>query len=293
MRIGVTGARGFVGSEVVRLAAERGHRVVGFSRDSSGEPPPGWDEVRGFGEKLDLSGLGAIVHLAGEPIAGVWTRSKKERIRASRVQGTAAVADAIRSAAEPPGVLVCASGTGYYGDRADEPLDETSPPGDGFLASVVLDWEAASAAAAPRARVVNLRFGMVLGKGGGALPLLGRLFRLGLGGRVGSGHQWMPWIHVRDAAGLVLHAAENPACRGPVNAVAPGAVTNAVFTGELAGVLHRPAVLPVPGAPVRLLAGSLSELVLSSQRVVPEAALRTGFRFEFPELPGALRDVFG
>jgi uncharacterized protein (TIGR01777 family) len=223
----------------------------------------------------------------------VWTRAKKERIRASRVGGTRAVAAAIRGALAPPSVLACASGVGYYGDRGDERLDESSAPGGGFLASVVQEWEEAAASAAPPTRVACLRFGMVLGKGGGALPVIARLFRLGLGGRVGSGHQWMPWVHVRDAAGLVLHAVENPDCRGPVNAVAPGAVTNAGFTRELAEVLHRPAVVPAPAFAVRLLAGQLSELVLPSQRVVPEVAVRTGYRFGFPELPAALREVFG
>lgn len=277
----------------------RGDRVVAYSR-SPGDTIAGADEVRGFREDgaLDLDGLDAVVHLAGESIFGVWTAAKRERIRRSRVVPTRGLAARIAEAASAgrgPLVLVCASAAGWYGDRGDEVLNESAGSGDGFLASVCRDWEAAAATAGSGsgAREVRLRFGMVLGRGGGAASLLGKVFGLGLGGTIGDGRQWMPWIHLDDAAGLVLHALDTASLSGAVNAVAPGVVRNREFTECLARRLRRPAVLPAPRFVVRGVLGDLSELLLSSQRLVPEAAVASGFRFRFPELEGALADVFG
>jgi hypothetical protein len=230
-----------------------------------------------------------LVHLTGEPVAQRWTPEVKQRIRSSRVDGTRNLVSALAKLSERPRVLVCASAIGYYGSRGDDLLTETSSPGGDFLAQVVVDWErAAGEAEALGIRVVPLRFGVVLGKDGGALPKMLPPFRLGLGGRLSSGQQWMSWIHVDDVIGLIRFALENSAVRGALNATALQPVTNAEFTRELAAALHRPAVFPVPGLALKLLFGEMAEVILGSQRVVPRAALSAGFRFEYPELRGAL-----
>ena len=216
----------------------------------------------------------------------------KKKIRNSRVIGTRNLVRGIESAATRPAVLVCASAVGYYGDRGDEVLDESSPPGQGFLPEVCVEWEReAKRAEQFGVRVVQLRTGLVLSTDGGALAKMLPPFRLGIGGRLGSGNQWISWIHIADVAGIVMHSIENESLRGPVNTVAPGIVTNAQFTSQLAAVLDRAAFLPVPGFALNLVFGEMAELLLSSQRVNPRVAVETGYRFRFPEVTTALKDL--
>ena len=292
MRIGITGATGFLGRHIAAAARAAGHELVGFSRRPRRLAP--FAEMRPWlpVHKVDLSGLDALIHLVGESLLGVWTAERKRRIRDSRVTDTCTLATLLRERPDTPRILVSAGGAAFYGSRGDDILAEASGSGDGFLAEVCRAWEAAVSEAGPEVRTVSLRIGIVLGRDGGSAPVLGRLFRLGLGGRLGSGRQWMPWIHVTDAARLFVHALTDPSMRGPVNAVAPGAVTNAEFTRILARTLHRPALFPVPTFLLRLLPGGMHELFLDSQRILPAAAEAAGFRFLHPELPDALRHIY-
>jgi len=271
MTIAVTGASGFIGRRLMRKLGS-GARAV---------------SLRG---NLDaISGAGAVVHLAGEPVSQRWTKDVRERIRASRVEATRRLVDAIR--ANPPQVLVSASAVGYYGSRGDELLTESSPPADDFLGQICLEWEhEARKAEEFGVRVVCLRNGLVLGKGGGLQKMLPP-FKLGLGGRIGDGRQWTSWIHLEDTVGLIEFALSPSKLTGPVNAVAPNPVTNEEFTRELAAALHRPAIFPVPKFALHLLFGDMAQIVYASQRVIPEAALRAGYQFQFPNLKGALLDI--
>lgn len=288
MRLGITGATGFIGSRVAALASERGWKVVAFSRNPRGSA------MRRFSleQPVDVEGLDAVLHLAGEPVFGLWTAGKSRRIMDSRVLGTRRIVEGIAAAANPPRVLVSGSAIGIYGDTGDSAATETSAAGGGFLAEVAAAWEA-EAAKAPHARVVFLRTGFVLGRGGGAMKLLLPLFRAGLGGRLGSGRQWMSCIHVDDVARMALWAAEDGVVRGPLNAVMPAPVTNAEFTQALARAVHRPAILPVPAFVLRVFLGRLSLMMLGSSRVLPESALRGGYAWAFPDIRAALADVAG
>ena len=243
--------------------------------------------------ELPETRLDALVHLAGESLMGLWTKTKRERIWKSRVDFTQGLVKHLSTwkAENRPRVLVCASGAGFYGDRGDDMLDESSPSGAGFLAELCVEWEkAAKEAESLGIRVVMLRTGMVLGPDGGAFPLLKRVFGLGLGGRLGSGRQWMPWIHVEDAASLILRAVEHDGIRGPINLTAPQAVTNAEFTQTLAQALHRPAFFHAPAFAMRLLLrGMADEMLLGSQRVNPRVATDSGYTFAHPNLQGALQ----
>jgi uncharacterized protein (TIGR01777 family) len=224
-------------------------------------------------------------------VAQRWTTGARERILNSRIEGTRSLVAALRH--QPPAVLVSASAIGYYGSRGDEILTESSPAGSDFLAQVALGWEReARAAETSGVRVVTPRIGVVLGRGGGALAKMATPFRLGVGGRLGSGRQWMSWIALDDLVALVEFALMDVPLSGPVNAVAPNPVTNADFTRELAAALHRPAIFPVPEFALKLLLGEMSQMLLGSQRVVPEAALRAGFRFRFTEAGETLRQIF-
>jgi uncharacterized protein (TIGR01777 family) len=250
-----------------------------------------WDALREEPPLAGIDGSHAVIHLAGEPVAQRWTPRVKARIRSSRVEGTRRLVAAIAKAGRKPAVLVCASAIGYYGSRGDEILTEDSKPGAGFLPEVCVAWEnAAREAEKLGLRVVNLRIGVVLGHGGGALARMLPPFRMGLGGPIGSGNQWMSWVHRDDLVALIRFAAELPALQGPVNATAPNPVTNAVFTRELAAALRRPAFLPTPPAVLRLLFGEMAEVLLASQRVVPVAAESAGFRFRYPQVGMALRN---
>ncbi len=295
MRALVTGASGFIGKHLLQRLSEpvvvsrSAHRVAG----PEGIRVQQWDPMSGPLPAECLRDVDAIFHLAGEPVAsGRWTAKKKARIRDSRRVGTANLVRGLAAAEVRPRVLVCASAVGYYGDRRDEILDESSAPGNDFLAEVCRLWESAAAEANRfGVRVVSVRTGVVLGRDGGALAKMLLPFRLGLGGRLGGGRQWMPWVHIDDLVGLLLHAATHDAVEGPMNGTAPHPVTNREFTRLLAATLRRPALFPMPGAALKLAVGEFAELLLASQRVVPQVALRTGYAFQYPDLEPALEEI--
>jgi len=292
MQLALTGATGFVGRHVIRLAVRRGYEVIAFTRDPS-RPVHDCIETRRFttAGPPDLSGCSAVIHLAGENVAGLWSRRKMQRIRDSRVLGTRQVVRAIREATLPPEVFVSASAIGFYGDRGDAEITEDSAPGTGFLAETCRDWEAETIAAESICRTVRTRIGLVMGKTGGALRMMLPIFRLGLGGRLGSGRQWMSWIHAEDLAGLLLFAVENLDIRGALNATAPWPVRNSEFTAALARSLHRPAFLSVPAFALRLLLREFAHELLDSKRVLPATAAAHGFGFRFPQIAPALADA--
>ncbi|MHA3773724.1 TIGR01777 family oxidoreductase [Verrucomicrobiota bacterium sgz303538] len=292
MNIGLTGATGFIGRKIVDLALRRGHEIIAFSR-SPERGIPGC-EMRRFSleEAPDISGCDALIHLAGESVVGLWTASKKERIRSSRVLGTRRVVEAINSSANPPEVFVCGSAIGFYGDSGDTELTENASAGDNFLAETVQLWEAEATKTRSDTRVVLLRTGVVLGKEGGAIPAMTPAFRAGLGGPIGNGRQYMSWIHLEDEAMLALFALENLDIRGPLNATAPWPVRNEEFAQLLAKTLRRPAFFRAPAFAIRML-GEFSHELLDSKRVVPAVATEHGFRFRFPELEPALKDLLG
>jgi uncharacterized protein (TIGR01777 family) len=233
-----------------------------------------------------------VFHLAGESVAeGRWTAAQKDRIRDSRVRGTKNLVAGIARAEPRPRVLASASAVGYYGDRGEEELTESARPASDFLADVCLEWEREALAAEPLGvRVVTLRTGIVLGHGGALAKML-TPFKLGAGGPLGNGRQWMPWIHVADMARLYLHAAATEGIRGPLNAVAPNPVRNSEFTKALGRALHRPAFMPAPYIGLRIVFGEFAKVLFASQRVIPKVALDTGFSFEFPEIAGALAEI--
>lgn len=288
MRLGITGASGFIGARAAQLAVARGWNVVPFTRH------PRRPDARRFSleEPLDVDGLDAVLHLAGEPVFGLWSKEKCRRIMSSRVEGTRRVAEGFARAAHPPRVLVSGSATGFYGDTGDREVAEASPGGEGFLADVCRAWEGA-AERVTNARVVLLRTGFVLGRDGGAMKMILPVFRLGLGGKLGSGGQWMSCVHLDDVAGLALWSVENEVVRGPLNAVMPQPVTNTDFTRALARAVHRPAVLPTPAFFLRLLLGRMASLLLDSSRVRPSVALQHGYRYAYADVASALDEVAG
>ena len=288
MNLGITGASGFIGRRIIDIALRRGHEVVAFTRTPERAIPGCTMRRFTLDAAPDVSGCEAVIHLAGEPIAGLWTAAKKRRIVESRVLGTRRIVEAIHACAEKPEVLVSGSAIGFYGDRGEEALTEDAGPGSGFLAGTAQQWET-EALRAQGVRTVLLRTSIVLGKGG-ALAAMTPAFRLGLGGPLGSGGQWMSWIHLDDIAQLALFAAENLDVRGPLNAAAPWPVRNAEFTRTLARVLRRPAFLRVPAFALRAL-GDLGRTLLASQRVLPASATAHGFGFRFPDLRPALKNV--
>lgn len=290
MRFVLTGATGFVGQTLQTRLRERGHDYRVLSRSGSGSTIR-WDPMREPAPADALDGADAVIHLAGETVSQRWTSEAKQRIRESRVMGTRHLVEGLRQASTRPAVLVSASAIGYYGSRGDEKLTEASGPGEGIVAELAVDWEnEARKAEAFGMRVVRVRIGMVLGQGGALAKML-LPFKLGLGGRLSSGEQWMSWIHVRDLASMLIWAAETSSVSGALNGVAPGTVRNREFTKVLGGVLGRPTIFPVPAAAIRLLYGEMSKVVLASERVCPEVALQGGFEFEFRDLRSALSDV--
>lgn len=301
MQVVVTGATGFIGRPLVQALREDGHEVTVLTREVAGAGkrlPAGvravaWSDAAAW--EAALAAADAVINLAGESIAGGrWTAARKERIRRSRVESTRALVEAMARQERRPGVLINASAVGYYGPLGDEPVDESAPPGHDFLARVTVEWEQeARRAEALGVRVVLLRIGMVLGEDGGALAPMVLPFKLFVGGPVGSGRQWLPWVHREDVVGLIRFALANDQVRGPVNATATEAHTNASFSRLLGRVLGRPSWLPVPAFALRLLLGEMADLVLNGQKVVPAAAERYGYRFRFPALEPALRDVLG
>jgi uncharacterized protein (TIGR01777 family) len=298
MKCVISGGTGFIGRRIVERLLQERHYVGVWSRKPGNEKRSAvasfsWDPLVGEPPPESLNTMDAVIHLAGEPVAQRWNGEVKRRIRDSRVLGTRRLVDAISRVRHKPKVLVCASAIGYYGDRGDEVLTESSTPGSGFLADVCRGWEAeADRAGEFGLRVIKLRIGFVLGKGGGALAQMVPAFRAFVGGRLGSGRQWMPWIHVDDVAEMFVHALENDIA-GVWNATSPNPVTNTVFTLEMGKVLRRPALFPVPPFALKLVFGELGQHMLDSSRVIPDAALKAGFRFRFPELGPSLRDLLG
>lgn len=298
MHVLVTGASGLVGTALVPALTADGHKVTRLVRTTAqyGRAEIPWDPATQSIATPALEGLDAVVHLAGENIAaGRWTPAKKARVYNSRVQGTRLLCDALAQLVHPPQVLVSASAIGYYGDRGDRVMRDTSPPGSGFLAEVCQAWEAAAAPAVERGiRVVFLRLGMVLSRAGGALAPMLTPFRLGLGGVLGPGTQYISWIAIDDVVGVIQHALQTKALQGPVNAVAPQAVTNRDFTTTLGKVLRRPTRFAMPAFAARLAFGDMADaLLLASTRVEPARLTATGYTFRYPTLEAALRHLLG
>jgi len=296
-RILVSGVSGPIGAALVPLLESSGVGITRLMRAESAatatEIIP-WDPATAIPPE-SVSGFDAVIHLAGESIAGRWSAAKKARIRDSRVMGTRHLAAALAQAKNKPQVFVCGSAIGYYGDRGDELLNEKSAPGAGFLAEVCREWEAATQPAADAGiRTVQIRTGVVLSSKGGALGKMLMPFKLGLGGRIGSGRQWMSWIDVGDMVGAIHHILKTDQLRGPVNMVAPNPVTNVEFTRTLASVLRRLAIFPVPSFVVKLAFGEMgSDVLLAGQRVEPAQLARTGYSFRFPDLRASLENVLG
>lgn len=295
MRIGITGATGFIGGHLALWAQGNGHDVIAYTRRSGSFVSVSQETLTQPKEapyELPETKLDALVHLSGESLMGLWTQEKRDRIWKSRVDFTEGLVAHLATwkAENRPQVLVCASGAGFYGNSGDQPVDESAPCGEGFLAEVCAGWEkAARGAEALGMRVVLLRTGMVLGEDGGAFPLLRKVFGLGLGGRLGAGTQGMAWIHIDDAVAIILKAIDTEAVRGPVNLCAPGTVTNADFTRELAKALKRPAFFHAPAFALRLLLRDMAdEMLLGGQRVIPRVAGEMSYVFQHPKLAGAL-----
>ena len=292
MRVAITGSTGLIGAALVERLRGEGNTVSRLVR-SRGKAAPGdvmWDPGAGTIDAAALEGVDAVVHRAGENVGTRWTEQKKRQIMESRVNGTRLIAQAVAGLQRRPRVLVQASATGIYGDRGDEALDESSPPGTGFLADVGRQWEAASAPAEQAGiRVVKLRFGVVMSRKGGALQRLLLPFQMGVGGPIGSGRQWMPWLSLADAVEIVLAAIRDDRLRGPVNAIA-GSVRNADFTTALGRAVNRPALIPVPGFGLRLVFGEMAdEALLAGQRAEPRRLREIGFAYRHPTLDDALR----
>jgi uncharacterized protein len=294
MRIGVTGASGFIGGAVVAEILANNHGVVGFSR-SPNRSIPGCPEVREFSENagLDLTGLDALIHLAGEPIVGTWNSEKKAEILNSRIRSTERIVKTLwgMNPQDRPKTFACASAVGIYGDRGDEWLDEESDAGFGFLCEVTRQWEAAALKARDLGiRTVLLRIGFVVGARGGALPIMKKIFSRNLGGNLGNGKQWMPWIHIDDVAHIICHCVDDRLVSGAINLTAPEPVRNRDFTRVLADCLGRRAFLPAPRFMIRALPGGMHEMFLNSMRVDPTVMKSHGYQWQFPTLDLALRD---
>jgi uncharacterized protein (TIGR01777 family) len=277
MNVAITGASGFVGRRLTERLRQRGHTTKAISLRSAPRPE-------------ELAGCEAVIHLAGEPVAQRWTAAARRNILESRKEGTRSLVAALRN--HPPNVLVSASAVGYYGSRGDEILTEQAPPASDFLGQVAVAWEREALEAEKLGvRVVRLRIGVALGSGGGALARMLLPFRLGVGGRIGNGRQWMSWIHIDDLCNLIAFVLPESTLRGAMNATTPHPVTNSEFTQALAHAIHRPGLMPVPAFALKLLFGEMAEVILASQRAIPQAALRAGFEFRYPDIAGALLQI--
>lgn len=304
MRVVITGATGTLGRALVAALRARGDEVTALSRDTQRargrlgddvEAHPWPDPAGGPPPEEALVDAGAVVNLLGEPVAQRWTPEAKERIRQSRVAGTHSLIQGLLALAPSrrPDVLVSQSATGFYGPRAEEPVDEDGPAGSDFLAEVVVGWEREALAAATEVRVALTRTGVVLSPAGGALAKMLPFFRAGIGGPVAGGRQYVPWVHLDDVVGAMLFCLDQPQAVGPVNVTAPGPVTNAELSRVLGRVLKRPAVLPVPALALKTLYGEMAQIVITGQRAVPACLQQLGYDFRHPELEAALRDVLG
>jgi uncharacterized protein (TIGR01777 family) len=295
LNILVTGSTGLIGSELYSFLTNKKHRILRMVR--RGTPKPDeilWNPSSGALGSSSLEGLDAVVHLAGESIASKrWTAKKMRRIRESRIKGTNLLAQSLAHLSDPPKVLVSVSAVGFYGNRGEEQLNEESGAGEGFLAQVCREWESATAPASERGiRVVIPRVGMILSARGGVLSQMLPIYRLGIGGTIGSGRQYMSWIAIDDMVGVINHVIQHDSVRGPVNAVSPNPVTNSTFSKTLGRVLSRPTMFALPAFAVQLALGKMAdELLLSSSRVSPVRLVESGFRFAFPKLEEALRYI--
>jgi len=295
MKILVGGSHGLVGTALIKSLEAEGHEIFRLVRHApTSKTEVEWSPDRYSIALARIEGFDAVVNLAGESIAeGRWTDEKKRRIRESRVKGTKLLGDALANLTVPPKTFVCASAIGYYGNRGDELLTETSAAGADFLSKVCAEWEGATALATEKGiRVVNARFGVILDANGGALKKMLPPFRMGVGGSIGSGKQWMSWIALDDVIGGIKFALANESVRGPVNFVAPNPVTNAEFTKTLGKVLSRPTIFPIPGFAIKLMFGEMGEaLLLGGQRVAPARLVDGGFEFSYPQLEAALGHI--
>ncbi|MGB6546743.1 MAG: TIGR01777 family oxidoreductase [Candidatus Acidiferrales bacterium] len=300
MRILVSGSSGLIGSAISDALTRDGHTISRLVRPSSSTRAQSgdvlWDPITGKFDAAAADGTDAVVHLAGASIAdGRWTAARKQLLRTSRIEATRHLVESLAALARPPRIFLGASAIGYFGDRGDESLDENSAPGNDFLATLVQDWEREQAAAAGfAARVVSMRFGIVLAGNGGALPRMVTPFKFGAGGRLGSGRQWMSWIALRDVVGIARFALATASLAGPLDAVAPEPARNSDFTRALAEVMHRPAIFPAPVFALRLALGEMADtLLLSSARVFPRRLEASGYAFAQTDLRAALREAFG
>jgi hypothetical protein len=302
MRILVSGSSGFLGTAIVDSLAEQKHQVVRLVRPGTAAKDAGpdraqkvgWDPVAGKFDTAEAEAADALIHLAGASIAdGRWSESRKKVLRTSRIDATRHLIGALAKLQTPPRIIVAASAVGYYGNRGDETLTEQSAPGNDFLADACRDWEAETARGAEfGARVVSLRFGIILAAHGGALPKMALPFKLGAGGRLGNGRQWMSWLTLAEVVNIVHFALANSQLAGPVNAITPNPVRNSEFTAVLAKTLHRPALFPAPEFALRLALGEMADsLLLASQRVIPSKLTNASYRFQQADLAGALADV--
>jgi hypothetical protein len=302
MRILISGSTGFLGTALIKTLERDGHAIARLVRPVTGRVTKAdnsqtvvWDPVGGQFDAAGAEGADALVHLAGASIAdGRWNEARKNLLRASRIDATRHLMGALSKLRRPPRVVVASSAVGYYGNRGDETLTETSAPGNDFLSSTCREWEAETARGAEfGARVAMLRFGIVLAAHGGALPQMALPFKLGAGGRLGNGRQWMSWLTLAEAVGILRFALADSALSGPVNAVTPNPVRNAQFTRVLAKTLHRPALFPAPEFALRLMLGEMADgLLLASQRVKPAKLEQAGYAFAQPDLAPALAAVF-
>jgi uncharacterized protein (TIGR01777 family) len=295
MKILITGASGLIGRELRKSLEKKGHELLLAGRRPPQKPSQiKWTAEEGFSEPERLEGLDAVIHLAGESISGMrWTEEKKKAIRESRVRGTRSVVDTLAALNAKPKVFISGSAIGIYGNRGDELMTEAEPPGDTFLADVCKAWEAESLRAVELGiRTVLLRTGIVLSKEGGALGTMLTPFKLGVGGVVGSGKQWMSWISLADEIAIINFVLENDRISGPINLVSPNPVTNEVFTKTLGELIHRPTILPLPGFAVKMVFGEMGDaLLLDSTRAVPKRLQELGYEFKFPDLRSALTDA--
>ena len=299
MKIAVTGATGLIGSALGERLHQQGHEILAITRRKSLSSPYTpytlihWDVERGEFDAAALEGIDAVVHLAGETIAERWSAKKKALIRSSRVEGTKLLVEGLKSLSNRPSVLVSSSALGFYGNRGDEELDESAAPGTGYLPEICQDWESEAARAKELdMRVVSMRSGIALSTKGGALAKMLLPFKLGLGGPVGSGRQWMSWIHIDDVVGGYHFALHQPEFSGVANLTAPQPARNAEFTKALGRALSRPAFLPAPGFALKLVFGEMAQdLLLDGQKVLPRRLEQAGYKFQHPGLDEALQDV--
>ena len=290
MKVLITGSSGLVGSALTKYFAANGDEVIRLLRNNLPTGSPIWDPEHGLIDLADVRDISAVVHLAGDNLGeGRWNDRKKNSILNSRVKGTQLLSEFFAATEHKPNVIVSASAVGYYGNRGEERVDEDSEPGKGFLADVCRQWEEATASAVDAGiRVANLRLGLILSTGGGALKKMLLPFRIGLGGVIGSGKQYMSWVSIDDVTGMIQHIIANEAVRGPVNLVSPNPVSNREFTKTLGQVLNRPTIFPMPAFAARIAFGEMAdELLLSSTRVIPKKLMDSGYEFRHPELGGA------